>query len=1689
MEKQLFDLPEDTTIKFQGITIGLLLQCLFSVLIALLLISESQAAVLNSVYSGTASSSGNGVVSVPIGATVDPATSFLIFSSRHSNNTPGGSMIRGEINGAGTDVVFTRATNQTNTIEIQWYVAEFSSGVSVQRGTVTHNTATQNIPITAVSSLSQAFVTWSRTPAAGHGDFSDDDPGLCELTTTNNLQCRAQAAGGSHQIAWQVIEFTNPGDINVQKGTIGPPNAMSGGTTLVNATIPTALTDINNAFILVGYTVAGGGADVGERMLRAQLTSTTNIQIDRSIAGDDIEEISWQVIEFFDGTTVQRGSENFAALSGTAGVMSWDNSNANRLAHAAISVATSGAGVGYVRENGATGTNTNTVSFNINGSNNNTNKLIVGTSVEENNCDTTTDEEVQSITYDGVNLTPITGITVPLTGFCQRVELWYLDNPSNGNDALQVTTNGPVENLNVVALMLSNAAAGLPENIATNSLVGPNTISTNINTLSNNAMLVDVVGSGNNSNFTATAPGQNERREVDGASSTVSMSTRFIATPPTPAETTNVVTLTAVDTTRAVAFASVQPVGGQNMGRTDYAGDDIIGVSSFTATLTSATQLTLQRSNASANADVGWFVVEFNNVATANIILSTRNNSVLGGQAIDQDEAVEYDASTSTGTLFLDDATFDADVRLNAIHAIDDGTGHLVISTAQNTTIGGNSILNGDLIQVSPAGGGVYNYVGVLFSEGNFMNNSNPPTAGTGNENIDAVYIRNNGNIVFSTTSDARVNKCNPPGPPALSFNDAEIVEWDPGAGCATSVFDFETVLSLCSGNGDEDIDAVHFLNDDENMILISTLRNCTIDSQAFNNGDVILYNRNTASASLYFDVGEFNNNENVDALTLAVDVTAPVIDHYAIDFPVTPAVTCEALEVDITAHADAVDHSQIATPTNGTVITVTANVATPADVVWQEGTGGNGSLVNGVPGAGQAQYTFNGTETAVELFMRYPNAETNVSVDVDDGTASDTEPTEDPTVDFVLAAFRFLDTSDADIGTQIAGKPSNVAPGLQTLQLRAVQTNTTTLECEAALTGTGIPVDFAYQCNNPATCAISDDGLSFTGAVTQDIDDVGVGYTSINMDFNVGGIAEFSFIYNDVGDISLLAEKTLAANPSANPPTTASTLQGTSAPFVVRPFGFDIDSGGTRAADWGDTTFDCDDANLSCALDATSTTILSKAGDNANTFPVTLRSVLWQSADSDINGLPNPGANLTDNATTPNFGQETITELVDITVGNIQPTNVGSLYFGDDLDFSVNTVISGLSGTLTTDLAFDEVGIIDLTAALNSGDYLSGGFNATATHQNFGRFIPHEFTLADNSPSFENSCVAGGFTYMDESFYYGAGSEPAITVTAVNEAGGTTVNYGDGGTPATDFWKLPTALDRVYDDNGINNASTFNDLAIANVVVTGHDNYDGIGVLTLANLSTDRDSFMFDRSSVNISANEGAPFTASIDLLIQVTATSLTDSDDVCYDGDADGTCEIDGSDDYTALTDTGGTALSLDELRFGRFSIGTDVGSELLPLNPPMVVEYFNGTGFVPNTDDDCTAIDLTDHIRLDNSGTKVQGNAPMAIGSGTTSISTFNNPLSAGDTGTVFSAPGAGNTGFVDIFGNLDCLDVTVACGSATTFNHLLYDWDDDDGGLPGSGDGLINGPYDDNPVGRVDFGVFEGPSNYIYIREPW
>jgi hypothetical protein len=266
-------------------------------------------AAVKSRQTGTATSTGNGTVTVTISA-VDKARSFLVFHTRHNLNRPV-TQVRGRI-ATNTTLEFARVTDEASSVTIRWFVIEYACGVNVQHGSTTVTATTTNVAITSVAALDQAFVTWSKTPAAADATTDQNDQLVAELTTTSNLQLRANVAPGSHVVWWQVIEFTNPADIDVQKGT----TTMTGTATSRTVTLPSAV-DPTKTFLLVSFQTSGAGADIGARMLRAQLTNSTTLTIDRSVSGtpDDITEIFWQTVELT-GASVQRGTTNFPSADG-----------------------------------------------------------------------------------------------------------------------------------------------------------------------------------------------------------------------------------------------------------------------------------------------------------------------------------------------------------------------------------------------------------------------------------------------------------------------------------------------------------------------------------------------------------------------------------------------------------------------------------------------------------------------------------------------------------------------------------------------------------------------------------------------------------------------------------------------------------------------------------------------------------------------------------------------------------------------------------------------------------------------------------------------------------------------------------------------------------------------------------------------------------------------------------------------------------------------------------------------------------------------------------------------------------------------------------------------------------------------------------------------------------------------------
>lgn len=371
---------------------------------------------------------------------------------------------------------------------------------------------------------------------------------------------------------------------------------------------------------------------------------------------------------------------------------------------------------------------------------------------------------------------------------------------------------------------------------------------------------------------------------------------------------------------------------------------------------------------------------------------------------------------------------------------------------------------------------------------------------------------------------------------------------------------------------------------------------------------------------------------------------------------------------------------------------------------------------------------------------------------------------------------------------------------------------------------------------------------------------------------------------------------------------------------------------------------------------------------------------------------------------------------------------------------------------------AFDAYGVYD--ASFTAVDSVSGDcsndfsnnpvagkygckFGNTAQSNYFGRFIPDHFDVTLNSPIFEPGCST--FTYVGQPIKYA--TRPVATVTAKNASGATTQNYTGS------LWKInpgDTTYGITPSYSEANQALTF---LSTNVSAVADSPNVGTTTISFANLTDNILSVRRENPLTQFNAEIALSFNLSDTDAVEVANVNGVASANPVRFGSASA---------GNGIGFIGGNKT----MRWGRLSMQNAFGSELIPLAVPLFSEYFNGSGFVGNTADQCTALTLGTQLSLRNSataaGTAQAGNAIMTVGAGTSRATLANAPLASGAAGLSFSAPGSGNTGYIDITGNFSSLP------------WLLFDWDHD-------------GNHDNSPSARASFGLYKGNEQQIYRRE--
>ncbi|GEB69818.1 MSHA biogenesis protein MshQ [Pseudoalteromonas carrageenovora] len=590
--------------------------------------------------------------------------------------------------------------------------------------------------------------------------------------------------------------------------------------------------------------------------------------------------------------------------------------------------------------------------------------------------------------------------------------------------------------------------------------------------------------------------------------------------------------------------------------------------------------------------------------------------------------------------------------------------------------------------------------------------------------------------------------------------------------------------------------------------------------------------------------------------------------------------------------------------------------------------------------------------------------------------------------VTFSDAGFIFNNETDGNttIPTQLSAKPSNTGFNAKALSIQAVKTNTTTGVCEAAF-----PAGGDVNLDLAYTCSA---GASCTDPIvlSNNNNDYSVeqAYQTFTINFDNDSKAPIIINYPDAGKLSLNVKTNLILDPVTN---LSVNLTGSSNEYVVKPFGLAMSV-----------------ENDGYATDANGS-LFRLTGE---AFNLKMNAVQWLSGqDTNNDGYPDNYSNINSNPIAKHF----ITE---------QPLVAAT----------IKAPLSGVSGTLeamsnvafsdTGDLSesvsqynYDQVGIVDLIAGLQDADYFGAGDVKGALY-NVGRFAPSQFQILGIQAAAQCTRYGSNLTYLEQPF------ELSFTVQAQNQNNQLMANYRDG------FDKSLVSINAENNEAGNYIPATSFTSRLVNL---GNSNWGDIsdGQWQMSELNT-----TLERLGVG---QPDGPF-AMVSLMATVT--------------NIEGAMLVDANEKPStqAACTTDCDSLTLNTLpiqfRFGRLVLGNNAGSDLDPLLIPMQAQYYNGSGFVNNADDNCSVFE---HPQI----TQVSPSSPQ-----------LSYEYGAGGAGQLESGSYPANNGIYAQPNGLGEFTLEY-----NTYDWLKWDW---------QGDGTQL-----NPHAILQFGRFRGNDRVIYWRE--
>ncbi|WP_040521920.1 DUF6701 domain-containing protein [Aliiglaciecola lipolytica] len=602
----------------------------------------------------------------------------------------------------------------------------------------------------------------------------------------------------------------------------------------------------------------------------------------------------------------------------------------------------------------------------------------------------------------------------------------------------------------------------------------------------------------------------------------------------------------------------------------------------------------------------------------------------------------------------------------------------------------------------------------------------------------------------------------------------------------------------------------------------------------------------------------------------------------------------------------------------------------------------------------------------------------------------------------FSDAGFQFIGATAADpFPDQISESRFSAA------QLRAVKSDDVNGSnvCVAALEGRQSLV-FNLSCDDPSTC--------LTAIETGNTSIVEGSDASVTLSFDSEGVASLSgFSYADAGQISLSVQGNLDGS---------NYTQGTTQ-FVVYPD--------------------------SIVAETASDTALSRAG---------AEFIVNVSARGSENGiLPNYQPKQVELSL-----ERTLPENMSGQSGVLTYAQSDTIVASDNASFESSVIslrngnISYNNGIYSFTADYAEYGAVNFDIRdANYFDHVIGSASASASQPKLlGLFLPAYFDVSANTPQLADSCeLTSGFTYLGQSNEFE--TAPQFVVTAYNAKGEITTHYQED-----TLWSWLANADEnsiaLSDDGHSGSISFFN---AADMDVTDE------GVAGSRTLTINNAQILYSKSVTPYGA-----FSASMEM--NILPSFFTDdtygSAPICYHQSYAANDDCDTEDSVAGLDDTNNlitlTNISGTEYRWGRVTIDNGFGPETENLLLAVSTEYYNGSAFIRNTADTCTALTLTAN---NFSVTDANNESSSAI-----SVMTSNFGVTSGKT-LSFEGIGVANVD-KSVMGEYRIELLPVGDNTITWDDYLQYDWNGDDSGIG-------------NPSAIVTFGQFRGNDRIIHWRE--